>query len=85
MSPLILVTGASGQFGQLVLQHLTETLSIPTSRIVAASRNPEKLATWADKGVQTRVLDFDQPETFSSAFHGVERALIVTADVKMTH
>ncbi|NHC07339.1 SDR family oxidoreductase [Azonexus fungiphilus] len=80
MSNLILVTGASGHFGQLVLQHLTETLSVPASRIVAASRNPAKLANWAAKGVATRVLDFEQPETFASAFADIERALLVSTD-----
>jgi len=80
MSNLILVTGASGHFGQLVLQHLTETLSIPASRIVAASRNPAKLANWAAKGVATRALDFEQSETFASAFAGIERALLVSTD-----
>lgn len=80
MSNAILVTGASGHFGQLVLKHLTETLSVPASRIVAASRNPSKLADWAAKGVATRVLDFEQPETFASAFAGIERALLVSTD-----
>jgi len=80
MSNLILVTGASGHFGQLVLQHLTETLSVPVSRIVAASRNPAKLADWAAKGVATRALDFEQSDTFASAFAGIERALLVSTD-----
>ncbi|PZP33833.1 MAG: NAD(P)-dependent oxidoreductase [Roseateles depolymerans] len=80
MSKSILVTGASGHFGQLVLQHLTETLSVPTSRIVAASRNPAKLADWAAKGVVTRALDFEQTDTFAAAFDGVDRALLVSTD-----
>ncbi len=80
MSNSILVTGASGNFGQLVLQHLTETLSVPASRIVAASRNPAKLADWAAKGVATRALDFEQPQTFATAFDGIERALLVSTD-----
>ncbi|MFY3001875.1 SDR family oxidoreductase [Achromobacter xylosoxidans] len=80
MSNSVLVTGASGHFGQLVLKHLTDTLSVPTSRIVAASRNPEKLAYWAAKGVETRALDFEQPASFAAAFDGVERALLVSTD-----
>lgn len=80
MNHLILVTGASGHFGQLVLQHLTETLSVPTSRIVAASRNPGQLATWAAKGVNIRALDFEKPSTFATAFKHVERALLVSTD-----
>ncbi len=76
----VLVTGASGHFGQLVLQHLTETLSVPGSRIVAASRNPAKLADWAAKGVVTRELDFEKTDTFEAAFDGIERALLVSTD-----
>lgn len=77
---LILVTGASGKFGQAVLKHLIETLSVPASRIVAASRNPANLATWAEKGVVTRELDFEKPETFNAAFADVERALLISTD-----
>lgn len=80
MSNLILVTGASGHFGQLVLQHLTDTLSVPTSRIVAASRNPSQLESWAAKGVSTRALDFEKPSTFAAAFENVDRALLVSTD-----
>ncbi|HAS1000523.1 TPA: SDR family oxidoreductase [Enterobacter cloacae] len=80
MSNSILVTGASGHFGQLVLKHLTETLSVPASRIVAASRNPAKLADWAAKGVETRALDFEQADTFAAAFKGIDRALLVSTD-----
>lgn len=80
MSHLILVTGASGQLGQAVLQHLTETLAVPAERIVAASRNPEKLASWAAKGVATRELDFEKPETFAAAYADVERALLISTD-----
>lgn len=80
MSNLILVTGASGNFGQLVLQHLTDTLSVPTSRIVAASRNPSQLESWAAKGVSIRTLDFEKPSTFAAAFENVDRALLVSTD-----
>lgn len=80
MSNAILITGASGHFGQLVLRHLTQTLKIPPSRVVAASRDPSKLSEWADQGVCTRKLDFEKPETFATAFAGVERALLISTD-----
>jgi NAD(P)H dehydrogenase (quinone) len=76
----ILVTGASGQFGQRVLHHLTETLGVPADRIVAGSRSPQKLKAFADKGVDTRALDFDKPETFAATFDGIERALLISTD-----
>jgi NAD(P)H dehydrogenase (quinone) len=76
----ILVTGASGRFARDVLRHLTDTLSVPPGRIVAASRTPDALAQWAAQGVETRVLDFDRPETFAPAFAGVARVLLVSTD-----
>lgn len=80
MSNAILVTGASGHFGQLALRHLTQTLKIPANRIVAASRDPSKLSEWAGQGVSTRTLDFEKPETFATAFADVERALLISTD-----
>lgn len=80
MTDLILVTGASGQFGRLVLGHLTTALGIAPSRIVAGTRDPAKLADWAAKGVQLRALDFDDASTFGSAFAGVGRALLISTD-----
>lgn len=80
MESLLLVTGASGQLGQAVLQHLTSTLDIPANRIVAASRQPERLASWAAKGVQVRELDFEKPASFAAALSGIERALLISTD-----
>lgn len=80
MADLILVTGASGQFGQLVLKHLIESLGVAPDRIVAASRNVGKLDSWTAKGVTARELDFEKPDTFASAFAGIKRALLISTD-----
>ena len=80
MNGKLLVTGASGHFGQLVLNHLVNTLNIPANRIVAASRSVEKLADWAKQGVETRAVDFEQSSTFAAAFAGIERALLISTD-----
>ena len=77
---MYLVTGASGQLGQRVLHHLLETLVVPAEKIVAASRTPEKLAAWAERGVNVRALDFEDPATFSAALKDVTRALLVSTD-----
>ncbi len=76
----ILITGASGHFGGLVLTHLTEALGVPPSQIVATSRNPANLSEWAAKGVQTRKADYNDPETLHEAFKGAERLLLVSTD-----
>jgi NAD(P)H dehydrogenase (quinone) len=76
----LLVTGASGYFGQRVLHHLLETLKVPASRIAAASRKPDSLAAWAARGVTVRAADFDDPPSLKAAFAGVQRLLVVSTD-----
>ncbi|RKE79433.1 SDR family oxidoreductase [Rhizobium sp. AG855] len=80
MTAKYLVTGASGKLGQSVLHHLTETYKVAPADIVAASRKPAALATWADKGVQTRAVDFDDIASMEKAFEGVGRVLIISTD-----
>ena len=79
-SSKILVTGASGNLGGLVLHHLTETYHYPKDQIIAASRNPESLSQWADLGIETRKADFSDPESLESAFKGVDRVLLISTD-----
>jgi|KBSSwiStaDraftv2_1062776.scaffolds.fasta_scaffold00080_50 NAD(P)H dehydrogenase (quinone) len=78
--PDLLVTGASGHFGQRVLHHLLYSLHVPADRIVAASRKPAALAEWRAKGVTTRPADFDDPASLTAAFAGVERLLLISTD-----
>lgn len=74
----IALTGATGKFGSIVAETLLKT--VPAENIVASVRNPEKAAALKARGVDVRHGDFDQPETLDTAFAGVERLLIVSAD-----
>lgn len=76
----LLVTGASGQFGRLVLGYLTDTLGVPANRIIATTRTPDSLADWAAKGVSVRAADFDDPATLPAAFAGADRLLLISTD-----
>jgi NAD(P)H dehydrogenase (quinone) len=78
--PTLIVTGASGQLGQRVLAHLLDTLALPAGDIIATSRTPERLAAWADRGIQVRAADFDAPDTLADAFRGGERLLLISTD-----
>ena len=75
--PTLLVTGASGQLGQRVVELLLEA---DAGTIVATTRTPEKLANLAEKGVIVRHADFNQPDSLPEAFAGVDRLLIISTD-----
>ncbi|WP_027833753.1 SDR family oxidoreductase [Maritalea myrionectae] len=77
----ILITGASGQLGSLVIKHLLETENIAAGDIVAGSRDPSKLSDLAELGVETRAIDFDQSETLDAGFADIDRLLIISTDV----
>ncbi|MEU8270025.1 SDR family oxidoreductase [Sphaerisporangium sp. NPDC049002] len=75
---MIVVTGATGQLGRLVVEGLLKTT--PPGQIVAAVRNPEKAADLAERGVQVREADYDRPETLKSAFAAGDRVLLISSD-----
>ena len=75
-----LVTGASGHLGQLVLGHLLDTLGVAPSRVVATSRNPEKLDAWKGRGVTVRAADFEKVDALPAAFAGARRLLLISTD-----
>lgn len=75
-----LVTGASGQLGQRVLHHLLETSGVAASDIIAASRTPDTLTEWVQKGVAVRRVDFDDAASMEAAFAEAERVLLISTD-----
>ena len=74
---MIVVTGASGQLGRLVIDSLLT--HIPADQIVAAVRNPERVADLAALGVQVRQADYNQPATLVSAFAGADKVLLISS------
>ncbi|MCD5996556.1 SDR family oxidoreductase [Pseudomonas sp. CDFA 602] len=74
---MIVVTGATGQLGRLVIEQLLGR--VPASRIVAAVRSPEKATDLAALGVHVRQADYSQPSTLSSAFAGAEKVLLISS------
>lgn len=74
---MIVVTGASGQLGRLVIETLLKKL--PAGEIVATVRNPEKVADLAVRGVQVRQADYDQPASLAAAFKGADKLLLISA------
>ncbi|MFD4030159.1 SDR family oxidoreductase [Streptomyces sp. NPDC058637] len=72
----IVVTGATGELGSLVVERLLAT--VPADRIAAVVRNEEKAAGLAARGVGIRVADYDSPRTLSEAFRAGDRVLLVS-------
>ena len=75
---MIVVTGATGNLGRLVVQDLLT--KVPASQIAAAVRTPAKANDLAAKGVQVRTMDYAQPESLASALHGATRLLLVSGN-----
>ena len=69
------ITGASGQLGTALLRYAIGR--VPSSDVVAITRNPGKVDQFAQNGVQVRAGDFNQPAGLNAAFAGVERLVII--------
>lgn len=80
MSKTLLVTGASGQLGRSVINHLLDTFNVPAAQIIATTRTPANLADLAARGVVVRAADFNDPASLAKAFAGASRALIISTN-----
>jgi NAD(P)H dehydrogenase (quinone) len=75
---VIVVTGATGRYGRLVVEHLLRR-GVPAGHIAAAVRTPAKAAGLAAQGVQIRHADYDRTATLASAFDGADKILLVSS------
>jgi uncharacterized protein YbjT (DUF2867 family) len=73
---MILITGASGNVGREVLNQIAQS----GAPIRAAFQSPSKAA--APAGVETVILDYNEPETLRSALQNVERIFLVAPPVQ---
>ncbi len=76
--PQLLVTGASGQLGRLVVDQLLAT--VPANRITVAVRGSEAAAALAALGVQPRIADYNRPDTLDAALSGIGRVLLISSN-----
>ncbi|MFI5609096.1 NAD(P)H-binding protein [Amycolatopsis sp. NPDC051903] len=70
----IVITGATGQLGRLVIADLLAT-GVPAKEITAVARSAEKAA---GLGVRVHTGDYDRPETLAGAFGAGDRVLLVS-------
>lgn len=74
----IVVTGATGALGRLVVEELLNR--VPAERVAVVVRSKEKAADLAERGVEVRVADYDAPETLAAAFRSGDRVLLISGN-----
>ena len=75
---MILVTGASGQLGNLVINSLLAK-GVAADQIVAAVRSPEKATALQERGVVVREANYTDPASLKAAMNGVKRVVLVSS------
>ncbi|MFD8196262.1 SDR family oxidoreductase [Streptomyces wuyuanensis] len=75
----IVVTGATGHLGRLVVEGLLET-GVPAAGIAAVVRDKDKAADLASRGVELRIADYGAPDTLAGAFRSGDRVLLISGN-----
>ena len=73
----IIVSGASGNLGGLVVEELLAR-GVDPRNLILVSRTPEELEEYARLGASTRFGDFTQPESLPAAYEGGTRMLLIS-------
>lgn len=73
----IIVSGASGQLGSLVVEGLLER-GVAPERLILLSRSPDRLQEYTDMGASARYADFREPESLPAAMEGGDRLLLIS-------
>ncbi len=77
---MIIVTGATGKLGRLIVEQLLT--KVPTSRVGVSVRDPHKAQSLAQRGARVRHGDFDNPQSLSAAFDGASQVLMVSSNAR---
>jgi NAD(P)H dehydrogenase (quinone) len=73
----IVITGATGQLGRHVVEALLER-KVPAGDIVAAGRTVEKIADFAERGIQVRSMDYADAASVAAALKGATKVLLIS-------
>lgn len=76
-SDRIVISGASGQLGGLVVRELLAR-GVPAKNLILVSRTPDKLEEFRELGAATRFGDFSKPESLPAAFAGGNKLLLIS-------
>ncbi|MET7742006.1 NAD(P)H-binding protein [Streptomyces sp. NPDC005385] len=75
---MIVVTGANGRLGRLVVEKLLDR--VPAEEIGVSVRDPDRARAFAARGVRVRRGDFADPASLAHAFEDASKVLVVSAD-----
>jgi NAD(P)H dehydrogenase (quinone) len=73
----IVITGATGSLGQLVITELLDR-GVKPGDITALARSAEKAEALAEQGVHIRIADYDKPETYADFLRPEDRVLLIS-------
>ena len=79
---MLAIVGASGKLGFATLSALIEHNLLSPSEIVCTTSSDagaKKLNPFADKGVQIRSANWDDPHSFKSAFQGCDKLFLISS------
>lgn len=74
----IVITGATGQLGRLVIADLLAA-GVPADGITAVARSKEKAADLAAQGVTIAIADYDETSTFDEVLSSGDRVLLISS------
>ena len=80
---MILVTGATGQYGTKVIEHLLDK-GVGPQHISALVRDAAKGQHLKDKGIELRVGDYTDVDSLVDSFRGVDTLLLVSSNDRGT-
>jgi NAD(P)H dehydrogenase (quinone) len=75
----IIVSGASGQLGGLVVEELLAR-KVQPQNLILVTRTPEGLRHYAALGASVRFGDFTKPESLAAAYEGGTRMLLISVN-----
>lgn len=75
---MIVITGATGQLGRLVIASLLK--KVPAASIVAVVRNVEKAGDIVGLGVQVRQADYNQPASWNAVMQEADKVLLISSN-----
>ncbi|MBG1231376.1 NmrA family NAD(P)-binding protein [Aestuariivirga litoralis] len=74
------ISGAGGQLGRAVINHLLTTFKVQPKDIIAGTRDIAKLDDLKAKGVQVRAADFEDEAGLAKALAGASHFLIISTN-----